>query len=80
LWHVSSEHYYTVVLIKFSVYGKQDMPKFHMGVKFINIDNYEVNMYEQLKVEKRAEKTETKKKYREEVIYLDSVTYKRSVD
>jgi hypothetical protein len=37
-------------------------------------------MYEQLKVEKRAEKTETKKKYREEVIYLDSVTYKRSVD
>jgi len=56
------------------------MPKFHMGVKFINIDNYEVNMYEQLKVEKRAEKTETKKKYREEVIYLDSVTYKRSVD
>ena len=68
------------VLIKFLIYGKQDMPKFHMGVKFLNIDSYGVNMYELLKVEKSAEKTETRKKYREEVIYLDTVTYKRSTD
>jgi len=36
-------------------------------------------MYELLKVEKSAEKTR-KKHRREEVIYLDTVTYKRSID
>jgi len=37
-------------------------------------------MYEKLKIEKSAEKTQAKKKYREEVIYLDTITYKRSID